>query len=297
MATLASGSLSDSADEATSSSVSWTAIIAGAVAAAATSLILLILGSGVGLGVVSPWGNAGASTATVAVSAGVWLIVVQWLSSGLGGYLTGRLRTRWTTIHSHEVLFRDTAHGFLTWALATIVAAVLLSSAVTSVIGGGVQAASTIASGAAQGASQGAGSSEANPSGYFIDLLFRAPSTGSTAAPAGTQESRAEVTRILATSAAAGKMSDTDKAYLVQIVAARTGLPAAEAQSRVNGVLSQIDAAKVKAKAVADQARKAGATLALVTFLSLLIGAFIASVAAALGGRQRDTLETIQPRL
>jgi hypothetical protein len=297
MATLAAESLPDGADEASVSSVSWAAIIAGAVAAAAISLILLVLGSGIGLSVVSPWHDAGAGATTVAVSAGIWLVFVQWLSSGIGGYLTGRLRTKWAGIHSDEVLFRDTAHGFLAWALATIVAAGLLASATTSVIGGGVQAASTVAAGAAQGASRSAGSGGADPTGYFVDLLFRAPAERSATGPASAQDTRTEVTRILAASAAAGKMSDADKTYLAQLIAARTGLPAADAQKRVDTVLGEVDAAKTKAKQAADAARKSGATLALVMFLSLVIGAFIASVAAALGGRQRDAFEALHRRI
>ena len=102
------------------SAVSWPAIIAGAVVAAATSVLLLALGSGFGLASVSPWAG-GASPLTFTVMTAIWLIVMQWVASGLGGYLTGRLRTRWIGTHVHEVFFRDTAHGFLSWALATVI--------------------------------------------------------------------------------------------------------------------------------------------------------------------------------
>jgi len=95
------------------SAVSWVAIIAGAFAIAAASLILLALGAGLGLASVSPWYNSGPSATTFGVWAAVWLIVVQWLSAALGGYLTGRLRTKWVGVHTNEVYFRDTAHGFL----------------------------------------------------------------------------------------------------------------------------------------------------------------------------------------
>ena len=99
------------------SAVSWPAIIAGAVAIAAVALILLALGSGLGLSSVSPWPNSGPSATTFGVYAAVWLIVVQWVSAGFGGYLTGRLRTKWVGVHTDEIYFRDTAHGFLAWAL------------------------------------------------------------------------------------------------------------------------------------------------------------------------------------
>jgi hypothetical protein len=109
------------------SAVSWGAIIAGATAAAALSLVLLVLGTGLGLAVVSPWSGEGASAKTVGVSSIVWVCVTQLASAALGGYLAGRLRTRWVGTDIDEVYFRDTAHGFLAWALATIVAAARLT--------------------------------------------------------------------------------------------------------------------------------------------------------------------------
>src|SRR5471030_496234 len=122
--------------EGSSSGVAWPAIIGGAFAAAALSLILLALGSGLGLASVSPWSNSGASATTFTVMTAVWLIVIQWLASGLGGYLTGRLRTKWVGLHTHEVFFRDTANGFLTWATATVIGAVFLAAAASSFVSG-----------------------------------------------------------------------------------------------------------------------------------------------------------------
>src|ERR1700680_2172863 len=138
--------------EASTPGVAWPALVGGAFAAASLSLIILALGSGFGLASVSPWANSGASATTFTIATGIWLIIVQWLSSGLGGYLTGRLRTKWIGVHTHEVFFRDTTHGFLAWALATVVGAALLASAVSSLLSGGVHAAATVAAGAAQGA-------------------------------------------------------------------------------------------------------------------------------------------------
>ena len=98
---------------AAASAISWAAVIAGAVAAVAITLLLVALGAGIGLSSVSPWSSSNPSSTTFTLLAAVWLIIVQWLSSGLGGYLAGRLRTKWTTLHTDEVFFRDTAHGFL----------------------------------------------------------------------------------------------------------------------------------------------------------------------------------------
>lgn len=57
---------------------------------------------------------------------------MQWLSAALGGYVTGRLRTRWVGLHTHQAFFRDTAHGFITWSLATRAAALFFASAAGS---------------------------------------------------------------------------------------------------------------------------------------------------------------------
>jgi hypothetical protein len=281
--------------ESSSSAVSWGPIIAGAFAASTLTFILMLLGSGFGLTMVSPWSNVGASVTTFAVSTAIWLVIVQWLSSGVGGYLTGRLRTKWVGIHTDETFFRDTAHGFMAWALATLLVVFVLGSALSAAIGTGVQAASTVASGAAMGASAGATANAGTGGGsdagsYFVDSLFRPADASRLAAPGaeGDAAAAAQASRILIASAAAGEVSAEDKTYLGQLVAARTGLSQADATARVDAVLAQVDAAKVKAQEAADTARKAGATFALIGALSLIIGAFIASAAAALGGRQRD---------
>lgn len=281
--------------ESSSSAVSWGAIIAGSFAAATLTFILMLLGSGLGLTMVSPWSSTGASVTTFAVSTAIWLVIVQWLSSGLGGYLTGRLRTKWVGVHTDETFFRDTAHGFMAWALATLLVVFVLGSALSAAIGTGVQAASTVASGAAMGASAGASANAGDRGGtdatsYFVDSLFRPVDAARLAAPGaeGDTAAAAQASRILIASAAAGEMSADDKVYLGQLVAARMGLSQGDATARVDAVLAQVEQAKVTAQEAADTARKAGATFALVGALSLLIGAFIASAAAALGGRQRD---------
>jgi hypothetical protein len=280
--------------ESSSSAVSWGPIVAGAFAAATLTFVLMLLGSGLGLTMVSPWSGQSASLTTFAVSTAVWLVIVQWLSSALGGYLTGRLRTRWVGIHTDETFFRDTAHGFMAWALATLLVVFVLGSALSSALGTGVQAASTVASGAALGASANAGSENAgSATSYFVDSLFRPNDPARLAAPGaeGDAAATAQATRILVMSAARGEVSAEDRTYLGQLVAARTGLSEADATARVEAVLKQAEDAKTSAQQAADTARKAGATFALVAALSLAIGAFIASVSAAFGGSQRDDEE------
>src|SRR5512138_3470750 len=135
--------------------VSWGAVIAGAIGAAAFSMIMFLLGTGIGLTMVSPWGDHGVSATTASVSTILWVTFIQIAASVLGGYLAGRLRTRWLSVHTHEVYFRDTAHGFLAWSVATLLMATLLSSAVTTVGTTGVQAGATVAGTAATAAGSG----------------------------------------------------------------------------------------------------------------------------------------------
>jgi hypothetical protein len=280
------------------SAVSWAAVIAGGVTAAAASICLLLLGAGWGLSVVSPWSGQGTSLATIGVGAAIWLVVTQWVSAGLGGYLTGRLRTSWSGVHSDEVFFRDTAHGFLAWALATVVTVGLLASASSALVGKSVDSAATVAAGAAQGAAQGASPS---PLAYYSDMLFRpnaasAPPSGSPAVgvpAASPQDVRAESGRILATVTANGDIAPDDKAYLAQMISTQTGLSPDDAAKRVDTVVAQVKDVAAKAKDAADKARSAAAKLALLSFVALLIGAFIASVAAAFGGNERDENERL----
>lgn len=263
--------------EAHSSGVSWAAVIAGAFVTAALSLTLLALGAGFGLLSVSPWSNAGVSTTAVGAAAIIWLIFVQIVASGAGGYLAGRLRTKWAAIHTDEVYFRDTAHGFLVWAVAVVITAALLGSAATAMVGG--EAASA----------EGAGPENT----YFVDALFRSAPGGPAAVPANSPAAngqdvavRAEAAGILMNAIRENDAAAADRNYLAQLVGAHTGLSQSDAQQRVSDVITQ-------AKATVDAARKATARLLLWTFLSLLIGALCASFAATVGGRQRDHMKAL----
>lgn len=173
--------------ESSASAVEWAAIAGGALAAIGISIILFTLASGAGLAAVRPWSFSNPSPTTFGVATAIGLIVTQWVASALGGYLTGRLRIKWVGIRTDEIFFRDTAHGFLAWALATVLMVVLFS----------VLGSATVA---------------ATSGGAEVTLTAEA----------------------------------------------------------------------------AEQARKAAASFSLFTSLSFLIGAFIASVAGALGGIHRD---------
>jgi hypothetical protein len=254
--------------EGTVRAVSWGAVIGGAFVIAGLSLILLALGAGFGLSTVSPWPGAGASLTTFTVTMAVWLVIVQWLSSALGGYVAGRLGAAVARIHVDEAYFRDTAHGLLAWAVAAVVSAGLLASAVTALLGGSA-------------AAQNASDKSAGPAAYFADELYR------TAKPEPVSaDVRAEAGRILATDIAAGKVPDTDRAYLAQSVSVRTGTSPEDARRRVDATIDQ-------ARQAADATRKATARLALFAGFSMLIGAFIAAVAAKIGGHHRDRLAAL----
>jgi len=267
------------------SAVSWAAVIAGGVAAVAISLLLVALGAGIGLSSVSPWTSANPSATTFTLLAAVWLIIVQWLSSGLGGYLAGRLRTKWTALHTDEVFFRDTAHGFLAWALATMVVAAFATSSVTSAVSSAGRAISSVAGSAASTAAQAAANQPSDSNGYFLDTLFRKDQPDMNIS---SSDARAEAGRIVARAVANGNLDPNDRTYLAKLVAARTGISQQDAEKRIDDGMNQIKAAEDKAKAAADAARKASAKASFYLFFSMLIGAFIASAAGALGGRQRD---------
>jgi hypothetical protein len=272
--------------------VSWRAVIAGSAGAAALSLILLVLGTGLGLASVSPWSQAGIAATTFGVSTVIWITFTQLAASGLGGYLAGRLRTRWDSASNDERYFRDTAHGFLAWAVATLATAALLTSAIGSMLGTGVQAAGAGIAGAAGVTAAVAKDADAQtPLPYFANALFRVPAGATPGAPV-TPETVAEVSGIYLHNGRAATLPADDLRYVSQRVAQHTGVTPQDAQSLVTASYSQyqvaLQNAEAQAKAIADKARKATAYGSLWLFVSLLAGAFIASFAATFGGRQRD---------
>jgi hypothetical protein len=250
--------------------ISWTAVVAGAVVSCALTVLLLAFGAGLGLSVVSPWEGSGLSATSFKIGTGLYFVVMAMLSSSIGGYLAGRLRTGWTGVRTSEVYFRDTAHGFVAWGLATVLGLALLASPVGHITNG----VTTVAS-------AGANNQVSSPFDGYVDLLLRSEPTSPQTAATGT-DPRPELTRLFARSIRdGGDVAATDRSYISRIVAARTGLSQADADKRVNDVVAQ-------AKADADAARKATASLTYWLSASLLIGAFCASLAATEGGAIRD---------
>jgi len=308
-AAMHSGSIEAMSTEPARSGVSWGAIFVGASAAAALSLLLFILGFGLGMSAISPWSNNGASAQTMGISAAVWVAFTQLAASALGGYLAGRLRVKWASVHTDEVYFRDTAHGFMAWAVATLLTAAFFGSTLSAIVGTGVQAGANLAgsatgaattvaskvgigdqSPASQGGNQTGAAQGSSPVDYFVDSLFRkdAAHAGTPTPPA----TRAEAARIFAADLRAGTMSDEDRQYLGGVVAQETGTAPADAEKRVadkfNDTKAAMDKAVNEAKQAAETARKAAAHSSLWMFVALMLGAFFASLAAVYGGRQRD---------
>jgi hypothetical protein len=260
-------------EEPSAAGISWAAVAAGAIVSCALTFVVLAFGVGLGLSVVSPWGGAGVSATTFKIGTGLYLVVIAMLSSSIGGYIAGRLRSRWIGVHGDEVYFRDTAHGFVAWALATVLGTVLLASPASTLLGG-----------AATGSAQGAVSSaKSGPMDGYVDTLLRSdPGAAQNSGQNAASDSRGEITRLLTASLSkGGDLKPADREYLSKVVAARSGLSQPDAEKRVNDVVTQ-------AKTDIDAARKAAAQLAFWLTASLLIGAFCASLAATEGGGLRD---------
>jgi hypothetical protein len=300
------------AAESPASAVSWGAVIGGAFVAASLALALTMLGVGLGLSSISPWSGAGATAQAIGVSAIIWLIVTQAIAAGLGGYLAGRLRTKWTSVHGDEVYFRDTAHGFLVWCVGVVITAAFLASAASSIVGttakvagatagaSGALAALPSGSSAITDAPEGASTASRQLPGvlprtaatgaYLSDSMFRNERAG----PDSTRDLRPEVERILNEAVRKGTLPTADRTYAAQVIAARTGMSQTDAELRVDAVYAQAKSiaadAELAARTAADDARRAAAKASLWMFVALLTGAFCASLAATLGGRQRDAV-------
>ncbi|MYM69810.1 hypothetical protein GTP45_23620 [Pseudoduganella sp. FT55W] len=282
--TLSAAAVSTPDGDGHTSGVSWGAILAGAAAAAALSFILLILGAGLGLSSVSPYQYNDKPLAAASVA---WIAFMQLAASGIGGYMAGRLRVKWAAVHGDEVYFRDTAHGLLTWAVATLLTVAVLAGGARAALSGAIDTGAAVAPVAAAAGVTAAANSGGRGNTYFADMVLRSPN-----GEVASESQRSEINRILMTDLASGKISGDDRNYLAQLIARRTGVTQAEAEQRVDLIYAQATQAaaeaKTKAAAAAEQARQAAARSALWMFVALLLGAFVAAVSAIIGGRNRD---------
>jgi hypothetical protein len=267
-------------DSTNSSGVSWAAVFGGAFVAAAFYLMLLALGAGMELSSISPWSGGYASPSSLTNVALGWLVFSEIVASALGGYLAGRLRIKWAAIHTDEVFFRDTANGFLAWAVALVISVIFLASAATSMVGRVAQAHKDV---------QAAGVTEniAGPEAYFVDSLFRseeavtAENDATRTVTVNKAVASAEAARIVANALRQNQMPAADQNYLTHLIAGTTGISQSDTGKRISDVLSD-------ARQKEDTARKSGARLLIWLFFALIMGAFSASCAAMIGGKQRD---------
>jgi hypothetical protein len=276
--------------------VEWGAVIAGAFLAAAISFVLLTFGAAIGLSAVSPWPNSGASAKVIASIAVFWAMAQQIGAFMAGGYVAGRMRSRWHET-GHEADFRDGLHGGLVWAVGVVIGAALFLSTAGSVAKTGAETAG--------GAAAAASASSSDPMDAVLDSMLRPTTVAQAGTPpaatpptsqptpsrprtvASADETRAEMSRLLSSAVATGSLSGESRAYLVQIVAQRAGIPQQEAERRV-------DQAFNAAREAADKARRAGILTGFVTAASLLLSLGAAWWAAMRGGNHRD--HSIPPR-
>ena len=277
------------ADTAGLSFVEWGAVFAGAVLAAALSFVLLTFGTAIGLSTTSPWPNSGLSTRVVASLAVFWTMAQQIGSVMVGGYVAGRMRSRWHE-KGHEAEFRDGLHGALVWAVGVLISAVLVFATVGAVARTGANVAATVA-----GSVTGSITSSSAGIDAVLDTMLRPTNTAQAGAPTaptattgapnrggGSVDTRAEMSRILAGSVTTGSITPENRTRLAQLVSQRTGVAQQEAERRVD------DAVKA-ARAAADKARHAAILTGFVTAAGLIISLGAGWWAAMRGGQHRDT--------
>ena len=300
------------------SSLSWATVFAGAAAAGAVSLILLILGLGLGLSSISPWGQTGVSARTFGILTILWMALTQLIASGAGGYVAGRMGMKKVALPVNEARFQDAAHGFLSWAVASLGMVLLTTLAAGSIISGGVQAAAMAGGSAVAATTKTMMSSDSShPSSestsastgqevmnYLIDSLFRrnptstdtaAPGTASAPAAASTfptTELKLEVSRIFLHNRATETLPPQDLQYVGRLISQQTGLSQQEAEKRASESYARmrenLQTMENAARDTADKARRSSASTSIWTFISMLLGAFFAGITATMAGRQRD---------
>lgn len=282
----------------------WGPIFVGAIGAAAIAFVLYTFGSALGLFALSPYPYRGLSGTTFWIVATLFAAIVQVVAYAAGGYLAGRLRSPWPDGVEDERNFRDGSYGFAVWAVGLVFTAAVLASGAGGILKTATEATAVVAAGTAGGASAGAASGPSgnrlslDPGDLAVDRLFRpappAPSAAAEKPPspdiasADTSSERGAVLRTLSVALRDGALAPEDRAYLVQTVAQRTGLPQAEAERRVDQAFGQAQEAIRKAKDLADQARKKAALAAFLTAATLALALAASCTAASLGGTDRD---------
>ena len=270
-----------SANRDQSSYVDWPAIIAGIVLASAISIIFISFGSAVGLNFLDFGYGDSPNPIFVGIAAATWFLWVQVSSFMAGGYLTGRLRRRYFDSTEDESDLRDGAHGLLVWAGAAVLGTIIAVGgigAAANAVGSAAATVTTAASNVAEGAADAV-----DPNAYFIDTMFRSTQ------PVDAAAARDEAGRIFAQAALGdGTVAEADRTYLASVVAANTGIPPEEAQTRVDAAIASVEQARQEAIDAARIARNTAIIGAFLIAASLLVSAIGAFWAAQKGGNHRD---------
>jgi hypothetical protein len=231
-------------------------------------LVLHSFAAAIGLSVSSTAPTWRDASLPLVLLSGLYLVLVALAAYGLGGYVAGRLRSR-VMAAPDEVEFRDGTYGLLTWALATLLTAVLAF--------GVAQSLTRLAAPSGGSAGPAASVGGENVIAYDLDRLFRAERR-----PEGDMTAtRAEAARILLTASSHRGVAADDRAYLARLVAARTGLAQPDAERRADDVIA-------RARDNISRARKSAVLLAFMAGAAALLGAAAAWFAACAGGRHRD---------
>jgi hypothetical protein len=242
----------------------WTPIVAGALTACAASFIMITFGTTVGLGVSSAAPTWRDASLALWVLSGIYLVLQALVSFGCGGYLAGRCRVPYDAGSSDEAETRDGLHGIASWSLA-----IVLGAALAALVTMGANRTTSL--------TQPSATTEPSVLSYEIDHLFR-----SVRRPTNLDLSaRAEAGRVLMTSSGHSGVSSDDRAYLVQLVTATTGLTGPDAERRVDSVISD-------ARTAISRARASTIILAFSFATALLLGAAAAWAGAEAGGKHRD---------
>ncbi len=288
-------------DDVNWSGMSWSGVIAGALTAIAITAVIVALGSGIGLSLASPFSSS-PSGGTLTILGAVWLVFAQAVGFATGGYMAGRLRANPGRWHTGEVKFRDAANGLVVWAIGVVLSMLLLAGAVGKLTSAAGTAATAVGAAATVGAT--AGATQPSAFDYYTDTLLRtnpqnqassaanpgaAPNAGASPNGANGQMQRQQVNRILLTAIGSNGLSNDDRTYLAQIVAAQSGMSQGDAQKKVDDVVNRAKAETAKA---ADTARKGAEYFAFWTFMSLLFGGVCAALGGMLGGDLRDEFAT-----
>jgi hypothetical protein len=268
-----------------STNTDWAAILAGAAVAGAISFVMGAFGTAIGLSLTSPY--EGSSLAVHLVALTLWMLWITVSSFALGGYVTGRLRRRSADATPEEVEVRDGVHGLVLWAAAMVVFALITGVSIFQLAKTGVSAALSDT-----GRTEASTLAPAvNPAEERVDFLLRGDGDVSARGvnmPMPAEYPRAIVKRIVERGMASGEISGEDRAYLVNVLASRTGLAPQDAERRVDATAERLREDNAKAKETAETARKTGIVLAFLSAATMLIGGAAAWAGATLGGRHRD---------